>query len=79
MPRPSRLSLELLETFVALSEHEGDATHAAEQLGVNQPSVSKRLAAIRRLTSERTGQAVVGPERETMASDSRGPTRARRW
>ncbi len=57
MPRPSRLSLELLETFVALAEHEGDATHAAEQLGVNQPSVSKRLAAIRRLTSVRTGQA----------------------
>src|SRR5271168_2077427 len=57
MPRPSRLSLELLETFVALAEHEGDATHAAEQLRVNQPSVSKRLAAIRRLTSERTGQS----------------------
>jgi DNA-binding transcriptional LysR family regulator len=57
MPRPSRLSLELLETFVALTEHEGDATRAAEQLGVNQPSVSKRLAAIRRLTSVRTGQS----------------------
>jgi DNA-binding transcriptional LysR family regulator len=56
MPRPSRLSLELLETFVALAEHEGDATQAADQLGVNQPSVSKRLAAIRRLTSKRTGQ-----------------------
>jgi DNA-binding transcriptional LysR family regulator len=56
MPRPSRLSLELLETYVALAEHEGDASHAAEQLGVNQPSVSKRLAAIRRLTSQRTGQ-----------------------
>jgi DNA-binding transcriptional LysR family regulator len=56
MPRPSRLSLELLDTFVALAEHEGDATRTAEQLGVNQPSVSKRLAAIRRLTSERTGQ-----------------------
>jgi DNA-binding transcriptional LysR family regulator len=56
MPRPSRLSLELLETFVALAEHEGDATQAAEQLGVNQPSVSKRLAAIRRLTGKRTGQ-----------------------
>ena len=56
MPRPTRLSLELLETFVALAEHDGDATRAAEQLGVNQPSVSKRLAALRRLTGERIGQ-----------------------
>jgi Bacterial regulatory helix-turn-helix protein, lysR family len=56
MPRPSRLSLELLETFVALVEHDGDATHTAEQLGINQPSVSKRLAALRRLTAERIGQ-----------------------
>jgi len=57
MPRPSRLSLELLETFVALADHEGDATRAAEQLDINQPSVSERLAAIRRLTGERTGQS----------------------
>jgi DNA-binding transcriptional LysR family regulator len=57
MPRPSRLSLELLETFVALAEYDGDATRVAEQLGVNQPSVSKRLAAIRRLTGERIGQS----------------------
>ena len=56
MPRPSRLSLELLETFVALADHDGDATHTAEYLGINQPSVSKRLAALRRLTSERIGQ-----------------------
>src|ERR1700722_1366279 len=56
MPRPSRLSLELLETFVALADHEGDASRVAEQLDINQPSVSKRLAAIRRLTGERTGQ-----------------------
>jgi DNA-binding transcriptional LysR family regulator len=56
MPRPSRPSLELLETFVALAEHDGDATGAAGELGVNQPSVSKRLAALRRLTGERTGQ-----------------------
>src|ERR1043165_3349175 len=56
MPRPSRLSLELLETFVALAEHDGDATYAAEHLGINQPSVSKRLSALRRLTAERIGQ-----------------------
>jgi LysR family positive regulator for ilvC len=56
MPRPSRLSLELLETFVALAENDGDATRTAEQLAINQPSVSKRLSAIRRLTGERIGQ-----------------------
>lgn len=56
MPRPSRLSLELLETFVALADNDGDATQAAETLGINQPSVSKRLSALRRLTSVRIGQ-----------------------
>jgi DNA-binding transcriptional LysR family regulator len=56
MPRPSRLSLELLETFVALAEHDGDATRVAAELDINQPSVSKRLAALRRLTGGRGGQ-----------------------
>ncbi len=56
MPRRSRLSLELLETFVALAEHEGDATRVAEQLRINQPSVSKRLSALRRVTGQRAGQ-----------------------
>jgi DNA-binding transcriptional LysR family regulator len=56
VPRPARLSLELLETFVALADHDGDASHTAEHLGINQPSVSKRLAALRRLTAERIGQ-----------------------
>ena len=56
MPRPSRLSLELLETFVALADNDGDATVAAERLKINQPSVSKRLAALRRVTGERIGQ-----------------------
>jgi DNA-binding transcriptional LysR family regulator len=51
------LSLELLETFVALAENGGDATRAAEQLRINQPSVSKRLSALRRLTSDRTRQS----------------------
>jgi LysR family positive regulator for ilvC len=56
MPRPHRLSLELLETFVVLSENDGDASRAAEQLGVNQPSMSKRLAVLRHATRERVGQ-----------------------
>jgi DNA-binding transcriptional LysR family regulator len=44
MPRPSRLSFELLETFVTLIEREGDASKAASSLEINQPSMSKRLA-----------------------------------
>jgi DNA-binding transcriptional LysR family regulator len=44
MPRPSRLSFELLETFVTVIEQEGDASRAATSLDINQPSMSKRLA-----------------------------------
>jgi DNA-binding transcriptional LysR family regulator len=44
MPRPSRLSFELLETFVTVIEREGDASRAASSLEINQPSMSKRLA-----------------------------------
>src|SRR5438874_3502660 len=44
MPRPSQLSIELLETFVTLIRHDGDAAQAARAMGINQPSMSKRLA-----------------------------------
>jgi DNA-binding transcriptional LysR family regulator len=38
------LSLDLLETFATLIQHEGDAGDAARALKINQPSMSKRLA-----------------------------------
>ncbi|MBL8828465.1 MAG: LysR family transcriptional regulator [Planctomycetaceae bacterium] len=44
MPRHSRISVDLLETFVTLMETEGDAATAMQRLGINQPSMSKRLA-----------------------------------
>lgn len=44
MPRPAMLTPELLKTFVALLKHGGDASAAGEALGINQPSMSKRLA-----------------------------------
>jgi len=44
MPRTSRLSIELLQTFLCLLDHGGDAAAAAAELGINQPSMSKRLA-----------------------------------
>jgi DNA-binding transcriptional LysR family regulator len=43
MPRPQSLSLELLQTFVRLRENGGDAGRTAKDLGINQPSMSKRL------------------------------------
>lgn len=44
MPRPTTLSIELLETFVTLIQHDGDAGQAARSLAINQPSMSKRMA-----------------------------------
>src|SRR5512144_17867 len=44
MPRPASLSPELLQTFVAVVDHDGGAVAAATALGINQPSMSKRLA-----------------------------------
>lgn len=43
VPRPASLSLELLETFIALLHHQGDAAKTTQELGINQPSMSKRL------------------------------------
>jgi DNA-binding transcriptional LysR family regulator len=40
------MSIELLETFVSVLDHDGDAMAAARELGINQPSMSKRLAVL---------------------------------
>jgi DNA-binding transcriptional LysR family regulator len=45
--RPADLSLDLLRTFATLLRHGGDAAAAARELGINQPSMSKRLAQLR--------------------------------
>jgi DNA-binding transcriptional LysR family regulator len=52
MPRPRHLPLELLHTFIQIADRDGDAAAAAQQLGITQPSISKRLSALRRLTSD---------------------------
>lgn len=46
MPRSSHLSLDILETFVTLVRHGGEAAAAADALDINQPSMSKRLAVL---------------------------------
>jgi DNA-binding transcriptional LysR family regulator len=43
MPRPLALSFELLRTFVTLIREDGDAGRAMRVLGINQPTMSKRL------------------------------------
>ncbi len=43
MPRKVSLSIELLETFVTLIEHGGEAAAAGEALDIQQASMSKRL------------------------------------
>src|SRR5438552_3133419 len=43
MPRQASLSIDLLRTFLLLIKEEGDAASTARILGINQPSMSKRL------------------------------------
>jgi DNA-binding transcriptional LysR family regulator len=56
MPRTSRLSIELLQTFLSLLEHDGDAKAAAKGLDINQPSMSKRLAVL-----QHSGRGMIRP------------------
>jgi DNA-binding transcriptional LysR family regulator len=56
MPRSSQLSIELLQTFLCLLERDGDAMAAAAELGINQPSMSKRLAVL-----QHTGRGITRP------------------
>ena len=43
MPRSVTLSFELLQTFVSLIRHEGEAAAVMRELELNQPTLSKRL------------------------------------
>jgi LysR family positive regulator for ilvC len=52
MPRSHHLPHDLLQTFALIADLDGDAAAAAERLGITQPSISKRLTALRRLTSD---------------------------
>jgi DNA-binding transcriptional LysR family regulator len=52
MSRPEHLPFDLLKTFTLIAELDGDAGAAAERLGISQPSISKRMAALRRVTSD---------------------------
>ncbi len=43
MPRSVSLSFELLQTFVSLVRHEGEAAAVMRELELNQPTLLKRL------------------------------------
>ena len=53
MPRKARLTFELMETLVELMNSDGDASKARHRLGINQPSMSKRLKLLQH--SDRVG------------------------
>lgn len=44
--------LELMQTFVKIVEFGGDATSAAQALGISQPSISRRLSALREIIGD---------------------------
>lgn len=46
------IPLELMQTFVKIVEYGGDATSAAQALGISQPSISRRLSALREIIGE---------------------------
>lgn len=46
MPRESRLTLDMMETFITVVECGGNASLAALRLNINQPSMSKRLSVL---------------------------------
>jgi DNA-binding transcriptional LysR family regulator len=48
--------LELMQTFVLIADNDGDASAACEALGISQPSISKRLSALRQLTTDNGGE-----------------------
>jgi DNA-binding transcriptional LysR family regulator len=57
MNRLPSIPLELLQTFVRIVEHDGDATAAAQALGISQPSISRRLSALREIVGEADDRA----------------------
>lgn len=50
------LPLELLQTFVLIAERDGDAAEAGRILGISQPSMSRRIAALREKAVSLGGQ-----------------------
>lgn len=51
------IPLELMQTFVLIADNQGDASAAGQVLGISQPSISKRLSALRQITTEHGGQS----------------------
>ena len=67
MPQTATLSFDLLKTFVILVNQGGDAARAMRELGLNQPTMSKRLRHLQHAGTD-AETAVAGPEGETVGS-----------
>ncbi len=51
------IPLDLMQTFIKIVEHDGDASAAGQELGISQPTVSKRLSALRRIVGNEEGRS----------------------
>ncbi len=56
MTASEHIPLELLQTFVRVVELGGDASAAAQSLEISQPSISKRMSALRRIVGDGGGR-----------------------
>ena len=50
------IPLDLMQTFIKIVEHDGDASAAGQELGISQPTISKRLSALRRIVGSEEGR-----------------------
>ncbi len=56
MKTVNHIPLDLLQTFIKIVDFEGDASAAAQALQISQPTISKRLAALKRLVGTEEGR-----------------------
>lgn len=56
MKTMNHIPLDLMQTFVKIVELDGDASAAAQALEISQPTISKRLAALRRIVGTEEGR-----------------------
>jgi LysR family transcriptional regulator, positive regulator for ilvC len=57
MKTVNHIPLDLMQTFIKIVEFDGDASAAAQALQISQPTISKRLAALKRIVGTEEGRA----------------------
>ena len=56
MKTVNHIPLDLIQTFIKIVDFEGDASAAGQALQISQPTISKRLAALKRLVGTEEGR-----------------------